>query len=180
MRLVVVGPPGAGKTRLATALAARTTTPLYDLDDLYWGSGWTRPTPETWHTRLSEVTGRDSWIIAGNFQPTMDIRLRRATHVIVVDPGPAVCLARLARRTLGIYLGRTEELPRHLRAEGRRQAGRGLTRIARTAARYRHVELPQTHRLAHTHGLRPLHVGRTPDPTTLLTHLSLDRSTRCA
>ncbi|MEV3854261.1 HAD-IA family hydrolase [Streptomyces sp. NPDC050095] len=172
MRVVIVGPPGAGKSRLAAALAARSALPLHDLDDLYWGSDWTRPTAGEWRARQRRVTGGDSWIIAGNFQPTLDLRLRRATHVVVVDPGPAVCLWRLMRRTLGIYLGRTQDLPRQLRAAGRMKAGRGITKIARTALRYRRIDLPATRRLADTHRLHPLVVGRAPDLATLLSHLA--------
>ncbi|MEV0323074.1 hypothetical protein ACIBKX_33880 [Streptomyces sp. NPDC050658] len=172
MRVVVAGPPGAGKTHLAARLAAHTALPLHDLDDLYWAAGWSRPGSAEWHARQLAVTSQERWIIAGNFQATLHVRLRRATHLVIVDPGPARCLVRLARRTLGIYLGRVEDLPRALRATGRLQAGRGLTGIARTALRYRRVELPATHRLAAAHRLRPVFVGRDTDAADLLTRLN--------
>ncbi|MFC7304492.1 hypothetical protein ACFQVC_09740 [Streptomyces monticola] len=172
LRIVVAGPPGAGKTRLAVRLAARTGLPLYDLDDLYWGPGWSSPGPGEWQIRQQSVTGTDRWIIAGNFQATLDVRLRRATHLVVLDPGPAVCLARLVRRTLGIYLGHVDALPQHLRADGRFSAGRGFRGIARTASRYRRVELPATRRLAAGHGVRVLYAGgRTADAAGIAARL---------
>lgn len=143
-RIAVVGPPGAGKSHLAARLATATGLPLIDLDDLYWGTGWTRPSPEEWLRRHHSAVCAPRWIIAGNFQSTVEDRIDHSTHLVVVDPGPVRCFTRLLRRTASIYAGNTAALPEALRAHGRWSAGRGFAHIALLGLRYRRDLLPTT------------------------------------
>lgn len=159
IRIAVVGPPGAGKSHLAERLHMLTGLPLIDLDDIYWGPAWSRPGDAEWARRHNEAISQPEWIIAGNFQPQIADRLSRATHVVIVNPGVAVCLSRLVYRTLSIYAGNTTALPQQIRPHGRWSAGRGLARIAHIALRYRSVGLPVTLATAHARQLSIIRVG---------------------
>lgn len=161
-RLAVVGPPGAGKTWLAVRLARATGLPLHDLDDLYWLPGWVRPSTSAWEDIQAKLVERPEWIIAGDYRQTLALRVRRATAVIVVDPGAVTCLRRLLLRTARIYLGDVKALPSEVRRDSRRHAGRGLTRIVRIGLRYRREGLPYVTSLAHRHGVPLLRIGQDP------------------
>lgn len=172
-RLVVLGPPGAGKTWLAARISRLLDLPFYDLDDLYWLPGWGRPNPAEWARIQEEVTDGESWVVAGNYQPTVELRMRRADAAVIVDPGPAACVRRLITRSARIYLGETELLPERLRPDGRTRAHKGLARIAVIALHYRRDALPQTRSLAARYGVPVIELRRPVTPLQVVRRLGL-------
>ena len=105
-RVAIVGSGGAGKSRLATLLGARTGLPVIHLDREFWRPGWV-PTPDDeWAARVSELVQGDRWIIDGNYGGTMESRLARADTVLFLDLPRLVCLWAVTRRALR-YWGRS-------------------------------------------------------------------------
>lgn len=112
-RVVILGPVGAGKSRLAARIAQRTQLPVVHLDRLFWRSGWT-PAPREEAVRdLAEAVRGDRWILDGNFLADLDggwdARFDRADTVIFLDLPRMACLWRVLKR-------RVRE-PRHSRAD---------------------------------------------------------------
>ncbi|WP_329576568.1 hypothetical protein OG500_03920 [Kitasatospora sp. NBC_01250] len=142
-RILVLGSPGSGKTTLSRQLAGATGLPLHHLDDLYWGPDWRRPDPHLWEGTQRRLAAGPRWIIEGNHLPTIPVRMARADLVVLLDTGPATCLARAVRRAVQIRCGRHDGLPAQVRA--RAEAGhpvaatqdfrRLLWKIARFRAR---------------------------------------------
>lgn len=99
-RVVAVGAYGAGKTTLARELGDALDLPVHHLDSLRWLPDWQLvPLPE-WRELLEELVRTGDWIIDGNFEHTLDIRLRRAQTVLFLDVPLPVSLWRIARRRL--------------------------------------------------------------------------------
>ena len=99
-RVVVVGSYGAGKTTLARRLGALLGLEVFHLDALRWLPGWRlRPQPE-WDALLARIVAGEAWIVDGNFERTLEPRLRRADTVVVLDFPPLLALARVLRRRL--------------------------------------------------------------------------------
>jgi adenylate kinase family enzyme len=97
-RIAVIGSPGAGKSTLATQLAALTGLPLLHLDQLHWNPGWIESDPAEFRQRLAAVVAAPRWIIDGNYGATLALRLTRADAVVYLDYPVWLCLARLLRR----------------------------------------------------------------------------------
>jgi len=114
-RILVLGCPGSGKSTLARQLARKRDLPVFHLDDYYWHEGWTKPDPIQWRDTLEALVRREEWILDGNHQDTLAIRLERATSAIVLDMSAALCLYRVARRGLVRFLGETKSLPLRVR-----------------------------------------------------------------
>jgi hypothetical protein len=123
-RILIVGCPGAGKTRLAARLGERLSLPVHHLDDLYWQEGWTATPEPQWTEILTALCEDSSWIIDGNYAASLSIRLVRADMVILMDPGPWACLAGYLTR-----LARDQVTPRHRLPHYMRIAG-GARKIA--------------------------------------------------
>lgn len=150
-RVLVLGPPGGGKTTLARVLADRTGLPLLDLDEHYWLPGWRRrPAPE-WLARQRELTARPQWIISGNYQPSLPVRAARAQAAVIVAPGAPTVLRRLFRRTLRRVLGDVDSLPPALRDAPRWRSSGGLAPLVRIALSYERRLLPETRSLLDDH-----------------------------
>jgi adenylate kinase family enzyme len=101
-RVVILGSGGAGKSRLAWRLAARTGLPVVHLDRLFWRAGWV-PAPEEEARRgLAGAVERDRWILEGNFLPEdhaeADPRFRRADTVVFLDVPRVRCAWRVLSR----------------------------------------------------------------------------------
>ncbi len=97
-RVVVVGPPGAGKSTLARALAPALGLPLHHLDRLYHLPGWRTPPRDVWERRQAELVAGERWLIDGNYGETLPIRLGRAELAVHIDVPRAVCLWRVLVR----------------------------------------------------------------------------------
>lgn len=135
-RIMVVGSPGCGKTWFARRLAQALGLPLVHLDDVYWGSGWARPSPSAWECRLEEVVSAPKWILDGNYSGSLRVRARNADVAIHLDPGPLQCLIGLTRRTVGLMSGSKDEyLPKAIKPGG--SVGPGLPHLMYLALRYR-------------------------------------------
>ena len=97
-RVLVIGCPGAGKTRFARALAAETGLPLFHLDLL-----WHRPDKTTlprpvFDAALDNLLARPRWILDGNYLRTLPRRLARCDTVFLLDYPVALCLSGAAER----------------------------------------------------------------------------------
>lgn len=117
MRILVVGCPGAGKTTFAESLGRVTGLPVRHLDDEYWGAGWSRPDGQWWVEHQARLTDGDSWIIDGNYLPTMHLRVPRADLVVLLDASTPTCLTRVLRRAWQIRRGNAAPLPERVRAQ---------------------------------------------------------------
>ncbi len=97
-RILVIGSPGAGKSTLARALAARTGLPLYNLDKMHWLPGWVERDRAEGLEELRGVLAQDRWIIDGNYGSSLPERLTRADTVVWLDYPTHLCLARVFKR----------------------------------------------------------------------------------
>ena len=99
-RIAVIGSPGAGKSTLATAIAAATGLPLVHLDREYWKPGWVEPPAAEWQAANTRLIAQTNWVIDGNYGSSLAARVRRATLVVWLDPPTRICLAGAIRRGL--------------------------------------------------------------------------------
>ena len=107
-RVIVTGMPGSGKSTFSMALSASTGLPLIHLDLHYWKPGWVRPSDDEWRAKQISLLAGEAWIADGNYHETLDLRLKRADTVVVLDTPWWVCcgraFARGVRRPAGTVL----------------------------------------------------------------------------
>ena len=99
-RIVIIGNSGAGKSRLADALANLVRVPAIDLDLLHWEEdGYGRKRNEDAARRLTlEVSDQPHWIIEGVFGWLAEVALPKATGLIWLDFPWSLCRAGLLAR----------------------------------------------------------------------------------
>ena len=110
-RIVIIGCPGSGKTRLARALGEKLNLTVVHLDRLWWKSGWENVTQEEFDARLEKALNLDSWIIDGNYSRTMDTRLQKCDTIVYLDYSRWVCLWGMLQRVLGNYGKNRTDMP---------------------------------------------------------------------
>ncbi|MGN1020913.1 MAG: adenylate kinase [Aristaeellaceae bacterium] len=97
-RILIIGCPGSGKTTFALRLAEKTGLPLYHLDSLYWRADRTHLTREELADVLRPILASPRWIIDGNYNSTMPLRVEASEEVIFLDYPTEVCLAGVRAR----------------------------------------------------------------------------------
>ena len=102
-RVLVIGISGAGKSTFSRALAARTGLPLIHLDKEFWQPGWQITRKPEWRAKVAKLVAGDAWIMDGNFDGTLDLRLPRADTVVWFDYPTHVCLRRAVWRVVTTY-----------------------------------------------------------------------------
>ena len=107
-RIVVIGCSGSGKSTFSRKLKQVTGNPLHHLDKLYWLPDWNLRAAEEQDRIQKERIKDEKWIIDGNYQRSLPIRLERADTVFFFDYPRSLCLYRALKR---IVLNRKRTRP---------------------------------------------------------------------
>lgn len=105
-RIIILGCCGSGKSTLARKLADKMDSEVIHLDALFWKPGWVQSSSEEFMMRQESLLTGDKWIVDGNYNKTLDIRLKHADTVIYLDFPTSLCLYRIIKRRV-MYQGKT-------------------------------------------------------------------------
>ena len=97
-KVIVIGCPGAGKSTFSRALRDRTGLPLVYLDRIWHRPDRTTVSRAEFDSALDAVLRQDRWIIDGNYQRTMENRLKACDTVFLLDFPVELCLESAAAR----------------------------------------------------------------------------------
>lgn len=98
LRVMVIGCPGAGKSTFARKLRDITGLPLYYLDMLWHKPDRTNISKEEFDRKLCNILEKDRWIIDGNYQRTLEMRLKACDTVFLLDFSSEDCIAGVQSR----------------------------------------------------------------------------------
>lgn len=102
-RIMIMGCGGSGKSTLARRLGQLLGLPVVHLDRLWWTGTWENVTREEFDVLLAKEVAKPRWIIDGNFNRTIQMRLDRCDTVIYLDFNRFVCLWGAVKRVLQNY-----------------------------------------------------------------------------
>lgn len=97
-KIIVIGSPGSGKSTFSRKLRDVTGLPLYYLDMINHKPDKTTVPGEEFDRQLNEIMLTDKWIIDGNYQRTLEMRLKKCDTAFLLDFPLEVCLAGAAER----------------------------------------------------------------------------------
>jgi adenylate kinase family enzyme len=112
-RILLLGSSGAGKTHLSERLSDILGIPAIHLDAHFWQPGHVPRGEREWRGIVSTLVQRESWIMDGTYERSLDLRIPHADAIIVLDGPGNRCLDRVLRRQR-----ETEGKQRRDRAEG--------------------------------------------------------------
>lgn len=110
-RVMIVGQPGSGKSRLAHLLGNATGLPIVHMDQIHWTSGWVERDWDEKTRMCLEIHARDAWIFEGGHSATWPDRLNRCDTLIWLDYPLWLRTIRVFRRTLKDYGKTRADLP---------------------------------------------------------------------
>ena len=97
-RIIVIGCPGSGKTTFAEKLNKITGIPLYYLDAIWHKPDRTHIDRESFDRRISEIFETPQWIIDGNYNRTVELRLKNCDTVFLFDLPTEICIQGATER----------------------------------------------------------------------------------
>ena len=100
-RILIIGCGGAGKSTLARKLGEKTGLPVVHLDQIFWSPGnWEHLSREEFDMLLMQELEKPNWILDGNYDRTMQLRLEKCDTVIYLDYSRMVCIAQWLKRVI--------------------------------------------------------------------------------
>lgn len=91
-KIIIIGSPGAGKSVFSRKLKDITDLPLYHLDMIYHKEDGTHISKEELEEKLRNIVKEESWIIDGNYQRTLELRLKECDTVFLLDFPTDICI----------------------------------------------------------------------------------------
>lgn len=97
-RILVIGSGGAGKSTFSGRLSEATGIELIHLDCYFWQPNWKKLEKAEWHKLLTELMEKDSWIMDGNYDGSLEMRVQKCDTVFFLDLPRTICLRRVIKR----------------------------------------------------------------------------------
>ena len=91
-KIIIIGCPGSGKTTFANKLTDKTRTELFYLDKIWHLPDKTNVSREEFDRKPAEILEKPEWIIDGNYQRTLETRMKACDTVIFFDLPTEVCI----------------------------------------------------------------------------------------
>lgn len=91
-KIIVIGCPGSGKSTFSRKLRDKLGLPLHHLDMINHKPDKTTVTREEFDGRLAEILARSRWIIDGNYNRTLEPRMKACDSVFLFDLPTEVCI----------------------------------------------------------------------------------------
>lgn len=107
-KIIVIGNAGSGKTTFSKALSKKLNLPIVHLDKIFWCGKWHHISREKFDKILEEELGKESWIIDGNYDRTLPLRLKECDTVFYFDLPTVSCLWGATKRVFKHY-GKTRD-----------------------------------------------------------------------
>ena len=102
-RIMIIGCGGAGNSTLARQLGEKLNLPVVHLDKIFWRPGWEHISREEFDKLHREALIGEKWILDGNFDRTMEERIKYCDTVIYLDFSRFACLMGVLKRILTTY-----------------------------------------------------------------------------
>ena len=99
-KIALIGSGGSGKSILARKLGTKLDIEVYHLDALLWKRNWQPTSKEEQRKVQLDLVKKEEWIIDGNYNGTMDIRLNAADTIIFLDFDRKICTYRALKRMI--------------------------------------------------------------------------------
>lgn len=97
-KVIVLGCPGSGKTTFAEKLHRITHLPLYHLDAIWHKPDKSHISREDFDARMADVFTTSEWIIDGNYNRTIELRLQQCDTVFLFDLPTHLCIQGATER----------------------------------------------------------------------------------
>ena len=102
-RIMIIGCSGSGKSTMAKVLQEKLGLPLIHLDQLFWEPGWQMTEKENFDRQLQMAVDMERWIIDGNYNRTIPMRLAKCDTIIYLDFNRWECLLGVFQRIITSY-----------------------------------------------------------------------------
>jgi adenylate kinase family enzyme len=102
-KIALIGSGGSGKSTLAKKIGEKLNIKVWHLDSLHWKPNWTITTREEQIKVQEELVNTDKWIIDGNYNSTLDIRLEAADTIVFLDISRVICVYRVFNRMIRFH-----------------------------------------------------------------------------
>ena len=102
-RILIIGCGGAGKSTLARKMGEKLGIPVVHLDKLFWKPGWVESLPEEIDAKIQAELGKSQWIMDGNYNRTLQERVKYCDTIIYLDFSRIACLMGVVKRVLTTY-----------------------------------------------------------------------------
>ena len=97
-KIAVIGSGGSGKSTLSRKLGEKLSIEVFHLDAILWKPDWEAVAKDQQKIIQYQLIAKDRWIIDGNYNGTIDIRLQAADCIIFMDIPRSICLYRVMMR----------------------------------------------------------------------------------
>lgn len=97
-KIIVIGCPGSGKSTFSKKINTILNLPLYHLDMMYYNEDSTHITGEEFLKKMSKIFEKESWIIDGNYQKTLEIRIKECDTIFLFDISTDLCIKGVESR----------------------------------------------------------------------------------